>query len=161
MSGLGGMGKTQLSIHFAKHHHGSYSSVIWLNAKDPNTLTNGYISLALRIMGEENCERELKRPDVEEAVRYVRRWLSQPKNHQWLIIYDNYDDPQIPGIKSPTGYDVRQFFPERTHGSILITTRSSRLKFAKQLRLVQLEDVHQSLAILANRSGRETEGGMN
>jgi hypothetical protein len=76
------------------------------------------------------------------------------------MVYDNYDDPQMPGIESRTGYNIRHFFPERTHGSILITTRSSRLTFAKPLRLLQLEDIHQSLAILANRSGRETEEGI-
>jgi hypothetical protein len=38
LSVLGGVGKTQLSIHFAKHHHENDSSVIWLNAKDESTL---------------------------------------------------------------------------------------------------------------------------
>lgn len=122
--------------------------MIWLNAKDERTLQNEYISLVLWIVGEEKRESEIKQPDEGRAVCYVRKWLSEPENHKWLVVYDNYDDPQMPGIESRTEYDIRQFLPERTRGSILITARSSRLTFAKQLRLHPLEDVHQGLAIL-------------
>lgn len=60
---------------------------------------------------------------------------------------------------SSTGYDVRAYFPPRAQGSILITTRSPRLLFAKQLPLKKLDDVEQSLAILAAGSGRTVDGG--
>jgi MinD superfamily P-loop ATPase len=70
-AGLGGVGKTQLSIRFAKCYHENYSSVIWLNAKDENAVKAVYISLALRILGEEERESEIKQPDEEQAVRYV------------------------------------------------------------------------------------------
>lgn len=89
----------------------------------------------------------------------MRRWLSEPENDQWLLIFDNYDDPGLPGMDSSTGYDVRAYFPHRAQGSILITTRSPQLLFAKQLPLKKLEDLEQSLAILAYRSGRKVEGG--
>jgi AAA ATPase domain len=82
VSGLGGMGKSQLSIHFAKQYHESYSAVIWLNAKDANTLKSGYVTLALRFMGREERRIEIKKPDEDEAVQYVQRWLSQPENDQ-------------------------------------------------------------------------------
>jgi hypothetical protein len=74
-------------------------------------------------------------------------------------VYDNYDDPRLPGMDSSTGYDIRTYFPQRTQGSILITTRSSRLPFAKQVRLKKLEDIEQSLAILAARSRGKVDGG--
>jgi hypothetical protein len=35
---LGGIGKTQLSIQFAKWFGETYSTVFWLNANDENTL---------------------------------------------------------------------------------------------------------------------------
>jgi hypothetical protein len=89
----------------------------------------------------------------------VRRWLSEPGNDQWLFIFDNYDDPRLPGMDSSTGYDIRAYFPHRAQGSILITTRSPRLSFTKQLPLKKLEDVNQSLAILAVGSGRKVDGG--
>ena len=100
--------------------------------------------------------------DVQEEERMVRRareWLSQRDNGGWLLVYDNYDDPRLPGIQSSTGYDIRDFFPHRAQGSILITTRSPRITFAKQLRLQKLDNVDQSLAILATRSGRRINEG--
>lgn len=160
VSGLGGVGKTQLSIHFAKQHHNSYSSVMWFNAKDAVTLKHGYVQLASSLIGHEECRSEKNQLDEDQAVRFVRSWLSRPENKQWMVIYDNYDDPRILGIKSSTGYDIRQFFPERTQGSVVITTRSSRLTFAKTLPLRRFEDIRQGLAILAKRSDRETEEGI-
>jgi len=84
----------------------------------------------------------------------VRAW-----NNQWLLIFDNYDDPCLPGMDNSTRYDIRIYFPYRAQGSILITTRSPRLLFAKQISLKKLEDLEQSLAILAYRSSRKVEGG--
>jgi hypothetical protein len=42
-----------------------------------------------------------------------------------------------------------------------ITTRCPRITFAKRLRLGKLEDLRESLAILARRSSREIERGQN
>lgn len=62
-------------------------------------------------------------------------------------------------MDNSTRYDIRIYFPYRAQGSILITTRSPRLLFAKQISLKKLEDLEQSLAILAYRSSRKVEGG--
>jgi NB-ARC domain len=153
LSGLGGVGKTQLSIHYAKRYHHLYSSIIWLNAKDESTLKAGLLDLASRIM------HAVKLADEEQAVHYVRQWLSESENKKWLIIYDNFDDPNLPGIQNPAGYDIQLFFPYREHGSILITTRSSWITYGKKLPLKKLGNIHETLAILSKRSGRKTEGG--
>ena len=68
-------------------------------------------------------------------------------------MFDNYDDPQLPGIRSSTDYDIRTFFPYSTQGSVLITTRSARIAFARPMRLNKFDDLDQSLAVLARRSG--------
>jgi hypothetical protein len=74
-------------------------------------------------------------------------------------VFDNYDDPNQPGVKSSTGFDIRRFFPHRSQGSILITTRSHRLAFTKQLVLLKFVDLDQSLAVLASRSRRNVQDG--
>lgn len=51
------------------------------------------------------------------ALIRVQRWLSEEGNDRWLLIFDKYDDPQLPGIRSATGYDIRRFFPTRSQGS--------------------------------------------
>jgi hypothetical protein len=158
LCGLGGMGKTQLSIQFARKSVNTYSSIFWLNAKDENTLKAGLATLAAQV---ENYT-SLSVNDAQEQERMAqqaRQWLSRPDNDQWLVVYDNYDDPHLPGMDSPTGYDIRHLFPHRAHGSILITTRSPRLTYAKQLRLSKIDNIDQSLRILITRSGREINGG--
>ncbi|KAI4227193.1 MAG: hypothetical protein L6R40_008222 [Gallowayella cf. fulva] len=162
ISGLGGMGKTQLSLHFARQYHRRYSAVIWLNASSEVTLRAAYMSLAQRIRCH-NKQREAGQSEVaeqlkeEQAIQLVRQWLSQAENKTWLLIFDNYDDPRLPGIRSSTGYDIRTFFPYSTQGSILITTRSSRITFARSVRLNKFNDLNQSLAVLARRSGRQIQ----
>ncbi|KAL8855252.1 MAG: hypothetical protein Q9178_008094 [Gyalolechia marmorata] len=160
ISGLGGIGKTQLSLHFARQHHQRYSAVIWLNASSEVTLKATYTSLAQRIR-RHNKRSEIGRGEVaeqlteEQAVQLVRQWLSHAENKTWLLMLDNYDDPRLPGIRSSTGYDIRLFFPYSIQGSILITTRSSRLTFAKSVRLNKFDDLNLSLAVLTRRSGRQ------
>ena len=158
LSGLGGMGKTQLSIHLIRQSRSQYSSVFWLNAKNENTLRAGLVTLAVEVMDTPT----FTVTDVhkeEQLVQQARQWLSQRGNDKWLIVYDNYDDPRLPGMDSLTGYDIRIYFPARAQGSILITTRSPRLPFGKQLRLQKLEKIEQSLATLSIGSGREVSGG--
>ena len=155
ISGLGEMGKTQFSLHFARQHHQRYSAMIWLNA-------NSFLVQRIRRhdkqrdVGQSEMIEQLKE---EQAIQLVRQWLSQAENKTWLLMFDNYDDPQLPSIRSSTDYDIRTFFPYSTQGSVLITTRFSGITFAKQIRLNKFDDLDQSLAVLARRSGQQTQGG--
>ena len=153
-----GMGKTQLRVQFATRFGEIYSFVFWINAKDENILKAGLVALAAQLV--DNHTSSITRPQEQDRiVEQVRLWLSQAANDRWLLVYDDYDDPLLPGIPSPTGYDIRKFFPHRAHGSILITTRSLRIAFAKQLQLKKLDDIDQNLKILAAQSGREVNNG--
>jgi hypothetical protein len=156
LCGLGGMGKTQLSIHFARLFVDTYSSIFWLNAQDESILKTGLAELAAQVLEEPDVNNSY---EEKRMVQQVRQWFSRPDNDGWLVVFDNYDDPRVPGVTRTTSYDIRDYFPHRVHGSILITTRSPRLGFAKQLAVKKLDDINDSLRILATRSGREiTEG---
>ncbi|KAJ9656257.1 hypothetical protein H2198_005108 [Neophaeococcomyces mojaviensis] len=69
------------------------------------------------------------------------------------------EDTILPGTSlrthSPTGYDIQPFFPIRSQGSILITTRSTKFTFSKQLYHQKLEDLSMAVAILSQRSRRD------
>lgn len=157
--GMGGIGKTQLSLAHVRDCADHYSSVFWVNAKDETSLRQSMADLSAVISLKSANSAASSTDDEKLKIDKVRRWLSESKNDQWLLIFDNYDDPSLPGMDSTTGYDIRTYFPHRAQGSILITTRSPRLVFAKQLLLKKLESVEQSLAILAVRSGRVVYGG--
>jgi hypothetical protein len=159
LCGLGGMGKTQLSIHFARKFVDTYSSVFWLNSKDESTLKASLAALAEHVVENYTSLSVNDAQEGERMAQQARHWLSRPDNNKWLVVYDNYDDPHLPGMDSSTGYDIRYFFPYRAHGSILITTRSPRLTYAKQLRLNKLDNIDESISILATRSGRKISGG--
>lgn len=161
LSGMGGLGKTQLSLAFARQYQAVYSSVLWLNAKDELALRRDFVALSRilfpnpsQVSGSSSDQQE-----EEQAVHQVRQWLSADGNDRWLVLLDNYDDPKVPGVKSKTGFDVRRYFPYRSQGSILITTRSTRLIFAKSLKLQKLESVEEAVAILSERSGRNLSQG--
>jgi NB-ARC domain len=161
LSGMGGLGKTQLSLAFARQNQAIYSSILWLNAEDELTLRHDFVALSRRLFP--NSSRVLRssndQEEEEQAVQHIRQWLSEDGNDLWLLLLDNYDDPKIPGVKSETGFDVRRYFPYRSQGSILITTRSTRLSFAKNLKLQSLESVNECVAILSERSGRDLSNG--
>jgi KaiC/GvpD/RAD55 family RecA-like ATPase len=156
LCGLGGIGKTQLSIHFARRFIDTYSSIFWLNAQDESILKAGLVELAAQVLEESSVNNSY---EEERMVQQVRQWFSRPDNDRWLVVFDNYDNPHVPGITSTTSYAIRNYFPHRVQGSILITTRSPKLGFAKQLAVKKLDDINQSLSILAARSGREIIGG--
>ena len=159
VSGMGGVGKTQLSLAHVRACADEYSSVFWLTAKDETSLRQSMADLATVIIHKSNDSTAQSIDEEKVKIEQVRRWLSEPGNDQWLLIFDNYDDPSLPGVRSPTGYDIRSYFPLRSQGNIIITTRSTRLTFGKQLRVQKLEDVETGVAILSQRSGQDLSGG--
>jgi hypothetical protein len=159
LHGLGGIGKTQLALKYASRHRDDYSAVFWLNGKDIDTLKRGFLSIARRIYLEHSSLTHLKpiteQGKLDEAVEAVKRWLSKPKNTRWLLIYDNYDMPQPPGINDPSTYPIKPFLPEAHQGAILITTRSSQLRMGRLIPVRKFQDIKDSLLVLSHMSGRQ------
>jgi ATP/maltotriose-dependent transcriptional regulator MalT len=52
LHGLGGIGKTQLTIAYAKRHKDSYLAVFWLNIKDEDSLKQSFAKVAKQILRE-------------------------------------------------------------------------------------------------------------
>jgi hypothetical protein len=158
LHGLGGIGKTQLSVAYAKRHKENYSAIFWLNMKDENTLKQSFARIARQISREHLSASRLSNMEtdknLDEVVDAVKAWLSLPDNTRWLMIYDNYDNPRLPGNTDPQAVDIRQFLPESYQGSIIITTRSSQIRIGHPIRIRKLEDIRDSLGILSNVSRR-------
>jgi hypothetical protein len=158
LHGLGGIGKTQLAVAYAKRHKADYSAIFWLNSKDEDSLKQSFARVARRILQEHPGASRLSAvnedSNLDEVVDAVKRWLDHPKNTQWLIVYDNYDNPKLRGNIDPTAVDIRRFLPEAYHGSIIITTRLSQVKLGHRIRVGKLENILDSLEILSHTSGR-------
>lgn len=55
----------------------------------------------------------------------VLGWLARPENVDWLLVFDNVDQ-DYEQDRAIGAYNVRDYLPG-DHGSVLITTRLSRL----------------------------------
>jgi len=159
--GLGGIGKTQLTLAYAKRHKDNYSAVFWLNIKDEDSLKQSFAKVARQILREHPSASWLSNVDMkenlDEVIDAVKAWLSLPNNTRWLIVYDNYDNPKLPGNTDPAAVNIRKFLPESYQGSVIITTRSSQVKIGHLIRVGKLKDVRDSLQILSYASGRECD----
>jgi ATP/maltotriose-dependent transcriptional regulator MalT len=159
LHGLGGIGKTQLAIAYAKAHRDDYSAIFWLNIKDEVSVKQSYSWIATRILQEHPSASQLREitdeSQLHDVVAAVKLWLEHAKNMRWLMVFDNYDNPKVPGNAMPNAIDIQQFLPKVYHGSIIVTTRSSKVNIGQRMQVGKLEDVRDSLQILSDASRRE------
>lgn len=130
--GLGGIGKTQLSIEFARMHWRRYSSTFWLDGRTEDSLRWSLAAIARQI--PQGQIPEVSRSythgsgdELNRVIRDVLGWLNTENNSSWFLIFDNVDrDPTLTGSE-PAAYDIERYFPGADHGSILVTTRLTKL----------------------------------
>jgi tetratricopeptide (TPR) repeat protein len=133
LSGLPGIGKTQLAHEYAHRcdRTQEYSAVLWVNA-DKASLQSSYADLAEALQLPEQDERELY-----NRVQAVTQWLKRHKN--WLLIMDNVDDLEL----------ARSFFPDAHRGHILLTTRTQIVGgIARQIEIEKMEPEDAQLFLL-------------
>lgn len=139
------MGKTQLAITYAKRQRSCYESVFWLNASSKATLQQSLRSVAARIGILTATDSS---PDDDKILSQISVWLSEPDNRRWLLIFDNYDEPEK--------YDIKQYFPSAWQGSIIITTRSPEKLNENVIPIRKLDRDEESIQILRRRSERNS-----
>jgi hypothetical protein len=158
--GLGGIGKTQLAIEYIRRHKKKYTAIFWLNANDRDSLKLSFRDVAQQVLKYHPSTSLLAGvdlDDLDQVVYVVKAWLDLQKNTRWLMIYDNYDNPKTPSNLNldRSAVDIRQFLPRSDQGSIIITTRSSRVSQGCRVHVKKLLDVKEGLEILSNTSGRK------
>lgn len=109
MSGLGGIGKTQIALEYACRYRGEYQAVLWVHAGSEETLLSGLMELAdvLHVPGVQEQE-------PQRVVAAVQHWLVT--HEEWLLILDNADDVAVVCACLPTHDELR--------GHVLLTTRA-------------------------------------
>ena len=109
LSGLAGVGKTQLAVEYSYRYANNYRAVLWVHADAPEILQSSFVELAEVLDLPEKSE--VSQPLIVKA---VKRWLQQ--NTRWLLIVDNLEDIDL----------LRDLVPSPHAGQILVTTRSHR-----------------------------------
>lgn len=110
ISGLGGIGKTQIALEYAYQHAQEYSAVFWISAATQESLQADLVTVAERLKLPGKDEH-----DHTRIVRAVKQWLATHQN--WLLILDNADDVAI----------IRDVLPAQRSGHLLLTTRAQAL----------------------------------
>jgi tetratricopeptide (TPR) repeat protein len=142
ITGLGGIGKTQLALEYAYRYRGDYQAVLWAQAEIRETLTSSYLTIAALLNVPEKSEQESAR-----VIAAVKNWLQRSTG--WLLILDNADDLAL----------ARDFLPPSLGGQVLLTTRAQATgRFARRLEVDILSTELGALFLLrrANRLAPDT-----
>jgi hypothetical protein len=161
--GLGGIGKTQLAIEYSRVHKASYSSFFWLDGKTEESLIQSILQIPPRLpKGQISYvdAREIKGlEESRQRAQEILEWFVLEENTRWLLVFDNidktsYEEVSDQNTESSSTYDITRYFPRGDTGSIIITTRLSRLvSLGSQVHLRKL-DILDSLLILEKYAGR-------
>jgi tetratricopeptide (TPR) repeat protein len=126
ITGLGGVGKTQIALEFAYRTRERYpeSSIFWIPATNDESLRQAYQDLGwqLGILGLEEEQVDVK--------KLVQRHLSQETAGRWLLIFDNVDNMdmlvQNTGSRD-TSLVLKDYLPTNSQGCFIFTTRNRKI----------------------------------
>ncbi|MEU3645216.1 NB-ARC domain-containing protein, partial [Lentzea sp. NPDC034063] len=108
LSGLGGVGKTQLAVDYAEHLWaiGEVALSVWITADSREAIVSGYARLAVDLTGAED-------PQPEHGAQRLLAWLAAASQH-WLVVLDDLQSPRdLDGLWPPT----------TSTGRVVVTTR--------------------------------------
>ncbi|GHO98815.1 tetratricopeptide repeat protein [Reticulibacter mediterranei] len=137
ISGLGGIGKTQLALEYAHRYTQDYTSVLWVPADSLETTTASWLQIATQVLGLPEQQ------EADKQIAVVKRWLQT--HIGWLLIFDNVEDP----------HDILStFVPSKHHGSVLMTTRRRDVGALAQSEMLSLFSEEAATLFLLRRAGR-------
>jgi len=136
--GTGGMGKTELALKYVYQQYRNYSSVFFVNAASVQTTVLGFTQIMQRLVQRHGqisddyvqigrllgmagkldpagCFTLTSEPEEQHVVHAVQQWFSAPGNTNWLLVFDNLDDPDL--------VDIEKYVPSCNHGTVIITSR--------------------------------------
>ncbi|KAK6341938.1 hypothetical protein TWF730_001422 [Orbilia blumenaviensis] len=182
ITGIGGMGKSQIAIEYAYQHLGDYGSVFWVTSTNEHTIRTSYVKIMeciiqeharalwgdsvadysvisrnLRLDGLVNSEGRVKNElqFISQIRSAVFRWLGheRPDNKKWLLILDGADNSDLCAFRQRP-----ECLPSRGSGAILITTRRPDSIPEYRTKKVDLGglDLDNSIKLLMNSARLET-----
>ena len=118
--GLGGFGKTRLALEYLKAYQEDYSAILWINAATYDSAEESFAQAAKVLTSRRSFHAATPSVGARANMRLVHQWLASDKNIDWLMVIDSLDD--LESVK------CRDFVPECSHGSIVVTSTLSHTK---------------------------------
>src|SRR5579884_1970524 len=131
ISGLGGIGKTQIAVEYAYRYQNHYNPILWTTASSRESLTTDFIAIASLLNLAEKDEQ-----DQAIVINAIKRWLAD--NNNWLLILDNVENPK----------EIADFLPSQSGGNVLITTRLQALGLIANAKSIEVEKMGKDEGIL-------------
>ena len=112
---MGGAGKTQLALEVCRQAEQSsrFGAVIWVDASSSTSVTQSYKIIAQKILKHQSYNL-----DDEDTIRLQVQDALRDWDGQWLMVFDNYDNPL-----AFQGHSIRDYVPSVKSGRILFTSR--------------------------------------
>src|SRR5450759_3801302 len=136
ISGLGGIGKTQLALEYTYRYRQDYQAILWAQTDTRENLTSSYLTIATLLNVPEKNEQESAR-----VIAAVKAWLQ--RNTGWFLILDNADDLML----------ARDFLPPSFGGHVLLTTRAQATGRVAHRLEIDILPTEQGALFLLRRAG--------
>ncbi|GES60074.1 putative kinesin light chain [Aspergillus terreus] len=120
ITGLGGIGKTQIALELAYHMHDREAevSIFWIPCTSHEAIDQACMTIAQKV-GIHDVK-------PEEAKDRLKAHFSQ-RGGKWILIYDNADDMDMWIRGSSTSLPLKDFLPSNDQGHVIFTTRNRQL----------------------------------
>lgn len=135
--GLGGVGKSQIALHYANISMKIYDVIAWIPSETQVKMTQAWSMLAKKLGLPKGDDSE----DDYQASLKVKDWLNE-SGRRFLLIFDNVEQIDI----------LLQVWPSSEKGSILITTRSPSVASKRATKVMHLESFPMDKALEALNS---------
>jgi len=116
LTGIGGLGKTQIALYIWNTHATSYRSRVWIDATSLATVLSSFREVALAV--GDNVALGCNDIASRQPMMAVKSWLALADNTKWLLVIDNVEDLDC-------DYSLQDIIPKCDHGAILVTTTQS------------------------------------
>jgi len=138
ITGLGGLGKTQIALEYAYRYCSKYNCIWWVPSETEATMLTAYRNFAHKMKLVSDQEQD----DYEVIINKVLTWMDT--HSKWLFIYDNADN-----ISADT-----KWWPRNNRENILITTRNRRGYIGEPLNISEFTK-DEAAAFFEKRTGIE------
>ena len=149
LTGMGGLGKTQLALQFCRRaeEHSGFKAVTWIDASSPASVLQSYRAIAKHVPHPAD-------PDIDEdGVMSLVKGSLQNFQRSWLLVLDNYDNPQAFSARS-----IKEYIPlTGKNGHVLITSRHRDSARLGQEIVVSSMTEDESVNLLLRRAARGNE----